>query len=96
MAMLDTYLASAPAGTHRFEAGVFRRLGLAIEQRNAAIAAIPPAPVVRQDDKAREEELQKLRDDARRGERRAGARAPARRAASPLAQPTRNSSSERA
>ena len=63
MAMLDSYLASAPAGTHRFEAGVFRRLGLAIEQRNAAIAAIPPAPVVRQDDKAREEELQKLRDE---------------------------------
>ena len=63
MTMLDSYLASAPAGTHRFEAGVFRRLGLAIEQRNAAIAAIPPTPVVRQDDKAREEELQKLREE---------------------------------
>jgi hypothetical protein len=63
MAILDSYLATAPTGTHRFEAGVFRRLALAIEQRNAAIAAIPPTPVVRQDDKAREEELQRLRDD---------------------------------
>ncbi|MFL5619052.1 MAG: hypothetical protein ACJ79A_11765 [Gemmatimonadaceae bacterium] len=63
MTMLDSYLASAPTGTHRYEAGVFRRLGVAIEQRNAAIAAIPPAPVARPEDKAREEELQRLRDD---------------------------------
>ena len=61
--LLDGYLASAPAGTHRFEAGVIRRLGLAIEQRNAAIAAIPQTPVVRPEDKARDEELQKLRDE---------------------------------
>mgnify|MGYP006951124004 CR=1 FL=1 len=61
--MLDSYLASAPAGTHRFEAGLIRRLGLAIEQRNAAIAAIPPTPAARPEDKAREEELQRLRDE---------------------------------
>ena len=63
MTILDAYLASAPTGTHRFEAGVFRRLALAIEQRNAAIAAIPPTPVARPEDKLREEELQKLRDE---------------------------------
>lgn len=63
MTLLDRYLATAPAGTHRLEAGVLHRLGLAIEQRNAAIAAIPPAPSVRPEDKAREEELQRLRDD---------------------------------
>ena len=63
MTMLDGYLATAPAGAHRLEAGVLRRLGLAIEQRNAAIAAIPPAPTVRPEDKAREEELQRLRDE---------------------------------
>jgi len=63
MTMLDSYLASAPAGTHRVEAAVIRRLGLAIEQRNAAIAAIPPTPAVRPEDKARDEELQKLRDE---------------------------------
>jgi hypothetical protein len=63
MSMLDAYLASAAAGAHRFEAAVIRRLGLALEQRNAAIAAIPPAPTARADDKAHEEELQRLRDD---------------------------------
>lgn len=63
MTMLDGYLASSPAGTHRFEAAVIRRLGAAIEQRNAAIAAIPAAPVVRPEDKARDEELQRLRDE---------------------------------
>jgi hypothetical protein len=63
MTMLDAYLASAPTGAHRYEAGLFRRLGLAIEQRNAAIAAIPPAPAVRPEDKAHEEELQRLRDE---------------------------------
>ena len=63
MTMLDSYLASAPAGTHRLEAGIIRRLGLAIEQRNAAIAAIPASPAVRPEDKARDDELQKLRDE---------------------------------
>ena len=63
MTMLDSYLAGSPAGTHRLEAGVIRRLGLAIEQRNAAIAAIPAAPTVRPEDKARDEELQRLRDE---------------------------------
>jgi len=63
MSMLDSYIASAPTGAHRFEAGLFRRLGLVIEQRNAAIAAIPPAPTARPEDKAREEELQRLRDE---------------------------------
>jgi hypothetical protein len=63
MAMLDTYLASAPSGMHRLEAATMRRLGLALEQRNAALAAIPPAVVPRPDDKAREEEVQKLRDE---------------------------------
>ena len=45
IAMLDSYLASAPAGTHRAEAAsaAAARL-LALEQRNAALAAIPPAP----------------------------------------------------
>lgn len=61
--MLDSYIASAPAGTHRTEAGVLRRLALALEQRNAAIAAIPPAPTVRPEDKARDEELARLRDE---------------------------------
>jgi hypothetical protein len=63
MTLLDGYLTTAPAGTHRLEAGVLRRLGLAIEQRNAAIAAIPPALAAHPEDKAREEELQRLRDD---------------------------------
>jgi hypothetical protein len=63
IAMLETYLAGTPSGMHRLEAATLRRLGLALEQRNAALAATPPAVVPRPDDKAREEELQKLRDE---------------------------------
>lgn len=63
MTLLEAYLADAPAGRHRVEAETLRRLGLALEQRNAALAAIPPAVVPRPDDKAREEEVQKLRDE---------------------------------
>lgn len=63
MAMLEAYLANAPSGMHRVEAETLHRLGLALEQRNAALAAIPPAVIPRPDDKAREEELQKLRDE---------------------------------
>ena len=63
MALLEAYLANVPAGVHRVEAETLRRLGLALEQRNAALAAIPPAIVPRPDDKSREEELQRLRDE---------------------------------
>ena len=63
MAMLDTYLATTPTGLHRTEATLLRRMGQTIEQRNAALAAVPATPVVRPEDKAHEEELQHLRDD---------------------------------
>ena len=63
LVMLESYLAKAPAGTHRTEAAVLRRLGLALEQRNAALAAIPPASAVRPEDKARDEEIARLRDE---------------------------------
>jgi outer membrane protein assembly factor BamD (BamD/ComL family) len=61
--MLESYLATAPAGTHRTEAAVLRRLGLALEQRNAALAAVPPVAAVRPEDKARDEEITRLRDE---------------------------------
>ena len=61
--MLESYLATAPAGTHRAEAGVLRRLGVALEQRNAALAAIPPVPAVRPEDKARDDEIARLKDE---------------------------------
>ena len=61
--LLEAYLANAPTGVHRVEAETLRRLALALEQRNAALAAIPPAVVPRPDDKAREEEMQRLRDE---------------------------------
>jgi hypothetical protein len=61
--MLESYLAAAPAGAHRTEAGALRRLGLALEQRNAALAAIPPAPTARPEDKARDDEIARLRDE---------------------------------
>lgn len=61
--MLDSYLASAPTGSHRAEAAVLRRLAVALEQRNAALAAVPPVPAARPDDKARDEEIARLRDE---------------------------------
>jgi hypothetical protein len=61
--MLESYLATAPSGTHRTEAAVLRRLGLALEQRNAALAAVPPVAAVRPEDKARDEEITRLRDE---------------------------------
>jgi hypothetical protein len=61
--MLESYLATAPAGTHRTEAAVLRRLALALEQRNTALAAVPPVAAARPDDKARDEEINRLRDE---------------------------------
>ena len=63
IATLESYLASSPTGVHRLEAETLRRLAVALEQRNAALAAIPPAVVPRPDDKVREEEMQRLRDE---------------------------------
>jgi hypothetical protein len=63
MTLLESYLAGAPAGTHRVEAGALHRLGLALEQRSAVVAATPPAPTVRPEDKARDEEILRLRDE---------------------------------
>jgi hypothetical protein len=63
MALLDAYLAGVPTGLHRTEANLIRQLGRTLEQRNASLAAVPPVPVVRPEDKAREEELLRLRDD---------------------------------
>jgi hypothetical protein len=63
LAMLEGYLANTPNGTHRAEASTLLRLGVALEQRNAALAAIPPAPTVKSEDKAKDEEIQRLRDE---------------------------------
>jgi hypothetical protein len=63
LSMLEEYLTNTPSGAHRTEAATLRRLGIALEQRNSALAAIPPAVVPRPDDKTREEEMQRLRDE---------------------------------
>ena len=63
LAMLDAYLANTPTGVHRLEATTIRRLGVTLEARNAALAAIPPVAVVRPEDKAQEEEVLRLRDE---------------------------------
>jgi hypothetical protein len=63
LAAMETYLANAPAGLHRMEAAIIRRLGVTLEARNAALAAVPPAAVVRTEDKLHEEELMRLRDE---------------------------------
>ena len=64
MTLLETYLNATPTGAHRTEAAALRRLGLTLEQRTAALAAIPPAATTpRPDDKARDEEVQQLRDE---------------------------------
>jgi hypothetical protein len=61
--LLDGYLADTSFKAHRIEATTLRRLQSALEARTAALAMQPVAPVVRPEDKAREEELQRLRDD---------------------------------
>ena len=61
--LLDGYLADTAFRAHRMEAATLRRLQSALEIRTAALAAQPVAPVVRPEDKARDEEMQRLRDD---------------------------------
>jgi hypothetical protein len=61
--LLEGYLANTPSGMHRTEATTLRRLALALEQRNAALAPAPSAVVPRPEDKAHEEEIQSLRDE---------------------------------
>jgi hypothetical protein len=63
LVLLDAYLADTSFRTHRLEATTFRRLQAALEARNAALAAIPATPAVRPEDKARDEELARLRDE---------------------------------
>jgi hypothetical protein len=62
-ALLDAYLAGAPAGLHRVEATAFRRLISALDTRTAALAAQAVVPVPRAEDKAQQEELVRLRDE---------------------------------
>ncbi len=61
--LLDAYLADTSLRTHRLEATTFRRLLAALEARNAALAAIPATPTVRPEDKARDDEIARLRDE---------------------------------
>ena len=63
VALLEAYLANTPDGIHRIEASALHRLGVVVEQRNATLAAIPSATVARPEDKARDEEIQQLRED---------------------------------
>lgn len=63
LVLLDAYLADTAYRTHRLEATTFRRLQSALEARTAALAAQAAAPTVRPEDKAREEELARLRDE---------------------------------
>jgi hypothetical protein len=66
LALLQRYLAEAPAGLHRPEATTLVRLQQALEARAALASAQPPAATVRPDDRAREEEMQRLRDELAR------------------------------
>jgi hypothetical protein len=61
--LLDAYLADTSFRAHRTEATTFRRLQAALEQRTAALAAQVAAPPPRADDKARDDENQRLRDE---------------------------------
>jgi hypothetical protein len=61
--ILDAYLADTSTKLHRTEAATLRRLESALETRTAALAAIPPAPVVRPEDKSKDDEIQRLRDE---------------------------------
>lgn len=64
--LLDGYLASG-AAAHRPEAQTLRRIASALDARAVAAAAPAPAPakveVVKPDEKARDEEIQRLKDE---------------------------------
>jgi hypothetical protein len=66
VALLQGYLADSAAVLHRTEAATLLRLQQALDARTAAMAAPPPAAAVRADDKARDEEMQRLREDLAR------------------------------
>ena len=61
--LLDAYLADTTFRAHRLEATTLRRLQTALEQRTAALAAQPATPPVHPEDKARDEEIARLRDE---------------------------------
>jgi hypothetical protein len=65
LALLQRYLAEAPSGLHRAEAATLVRLQQALDAR-AAVAAQTPSAAVRPDDRAHDEELQRLRDELAR------------------------------
>jgi hypothetical protein len=61
--LLDGYLASG-AAPHRAEAQTLRRLATALDARTAAAPApAPKVEVVKVEDKARDEEIQRLKDE---------------------------------
>jgi hypothetical protein len=66
VALLQGYLADSAAVLHRIEAATLLRLQQALDARAAAMAAQPPTAVARADDRAREEEMQRLREDLAR------------------------------
>ena len=64
LALLDTYLSST-AGSHRTEAQTLRRVAAALETRAAAAtvaAQLKPEPP-KVEDKAKDEELQRVKDE---------------------------------
>jgi hypothetical protein len=64
-ALLDGYLASSVPGSHRPEAAVLRRIASQMESRLAAAnaAAQAPAPTTTAADKAKDEELLRVKDE---------------------------------
>jgi hypothetical protein len=62
-ALLDAYLAGAPAGLHRVEATALRKLITALDARTAALATQAIVPVPRPEDKAQQEEILRLREE---------------------------------
>lgn len=61
--LLEAYLADTSFRAHRLEATTLRNLEAALEQRTAALAAQPATPAVRPEDRARDEEIARLRDE---------------------------------
>ncbi|MBA3672731.1 MAG: hypothetical protein H0W68_12020 [Gemmatimonadaceae bacterium] len=69
VALLDAYIASPREGQHRTEAVTLRRVAVAMGRTSSASAPAPPAIVVaasRADDKARDEEISKLKEELAR------------------------------
>ena len=61
--MLDSYSQAKGEVAHRSEAMVLHRVAMTLDARTGAVVPAAPATVLKPEDKAKDEELQRLKDE---------------------------------